>query len=229
MIKAILFDIDNTLVDFLNMKKKSVEAAVISMISFGLKMKKQEAIDEIYDIYKKRGMEYRDVFEKIIKKANGKIDYKIMAAGVLAYRQVKEEQVIPYESVIPTLKILKKKYKLVIISDAPAMKAWTRLIMAKLNEYFDLVITKSDVKRQKNSPIPFNSALKQLKIKPEEAIMIGDRIERDIHVPNKIGIKTCFARYGVENPPELGKSNADFEINKFEELIKVLEKLQNSD
>ena len=28
------------------------------------------AIKEIYNIYDKRGMEYRDVFEKIIKKSN---------------------------------------------------------------------------------------------------------------------------------------------------------------
>jgi putative hydrolase of the HAD superfamily len=191
-----------------------------------LRIKKEDAMKEIYAIYDKKGMEYRDVFEKIIKKGNGKLDYRIMASGVLAYRLVKEEQVIPYTGVIPTLKILKKKYKLAVVSDAPAMKAWTRLIMAKLDGYFDLVLTKTDVKKQKNSPTPFNSALKQLNIKPEEALMLGDRIERDIMTPKKLGIKTCFARYGVEAPdkPAQGKSGADFEINEFEELMKVVEK-----
>ena len=51
MIKAILFDIDNTLIDFMKMKEKSCEAAVEAMISKGLKMKKQEAMKEIYSIY----------------------------------------------------------------------------------------------------------------------------------------------------------------------------------
>lgn len=228
MIKAILFDIDNTLVDFMKMKRKSCEAAVQAMISAGLKMKKEEAMKEIYSIYDKKGMEYRDVFEKIIKKSNGKIDYRIMASGVLAYRLVKEEQVMPYEGVIPTLKFLKNKYKLAVVSDAPAMKAWTRLIMAKLDGYFDLVLTKSDVKKQKTSIVPFNSALKNLNIKPEEALMIGDRIERDIETPKKLGVKTCFARYGVEDSKKLaeGKSGADFEINNFEDLIEVLEKIE---
>ena len=228
MIKAILFDIDNTLVDFMNMKRKSCEAAVEAMISAGLNMEKEEAMKEIYAIYDKKGMEYRDVFEKIIKKSNGKIDYRIMASGVLAYRSVKEEHVIPYDGVISTLKILKKKYKLAVVSDAPAMKAWTRLIMAKLDGYFYLVLTKSDVKKQKTSTVPFNSALKHLKIKPEEAIMVGDRIERDIQTPKKLGIKTCFARYGVEDlkKPVEGKSGADFEINDFEELIDVLERIE---
>ena len=227
MIKAILFDVDNTLIDFMKMKRKSCEAAVEAMISAGLKMKKEDAMKEIYIIYDKKGMEYKAVFEKIIKKSNGKIDYRIMASGVLAYRSVKEEQVIPYEGVMPTLKVLKKKYKLVVVSDAPAMKAWTRLIMAKLDGYFDLVLTKSDVKKQKTSTVPFNSALKYLKIKPEEALMVGDRIERDIQTPKKLGIKTCFARYGVEDSkkPAIGRSGADFEINEFKELIDVLKKI----
>ena len=41
MIKAILFDVDNTLIDFMKMKRKSCEAAVETMISAGLKMKKK--------------------------------------------------------------------------------------------------------------------------------------------------------------------------------------------
>jgi len=222
MIKAILFDIDNTLIDFMKMKEKSCEAAVEAMISKGLKMKKQEAMKEIYNIYDKRGMEYRDVFEKIIKKGNGKIDYKIMASGVLAYRKAKENHLVTYPGVTSTLTKLKKKYKLAIVSDAPSMKAWTRLISTDIDKFFDVIITRGDVKKQKNSFVPFNAALKRLNIKPEEAIMVGDRIERDIHTAKKLGIHTCLARYGIENPPARGKSGADFEIDDVRELVGVV-------
>jgi HAD superfamily hydrolase (TIGR01549 family) len=177
---------------------------------------------EIYDIYDKRGMEYRDVFEKIIKKSNGKVDYRIMASGVLAYRKVKENYLAPYSGVIPVLTALKKKYKLGVVSDAPSMKAWMRLIAMKIDGFFDVVVTKGDVKKQKTYPTPFNSALKQLKMKPEEVLMVGDRIERDILTPKKLEIKTCFARYGVENPPAPRKSGADFEIDDVGELVGVV-------
>ena len=222
MIKAILFDIDNTLIDFMKMKKKSCEAAVEAMISKGLKMKKQDAMKGIYAIYDKRGIEYKNIFEKIIKKSNGKVDYRIMASGVLAYRKTKEYYLVPYPGVIPTLTKLKKKYKLAIVSDAPSIKAWTRLISMKIDGFFDVVVTKGDVKKQKTSAVPFNSALKQLKMKPEEVLMVGDRIERDINTPKKLGIKTCFARYGVENPPSRGESKADFEIDDIRELMEVI-------
>jgi len=223
MIKAILFDIDNTLIDFMHMKKKSCEAAVEAMISAGLDMKKEEVMKEIYEIYDKYGMEYQKIFQKLLKKLKRKVDYRIVASGIIAYREVREIYLVPYTGVIPVLTALKKKYKLGIISDAPSMQAWMRLITMKIDGFFDVIVTKGDVKKQKIYPVPFNSALKQLKMKPEEVLMVGDRIERDIIIPKKLGMKTCFARYGVENPPAKGKSGADFEIDNIEELIGVVE------
>ena len=44
MIKAILFDLDNTLIDFMTMKRKCCEAAIDSMIASGLDMKREKAL-----------------------------------------------------------------------------------------------------------------------------------------------------------------------------------------
>lgn len=222
MIKAILFDIDNTLIDFMHMKKKSCEAAVEAMILAGLNMKKEEVMKEIYELYDKHGMEYQKIFQKLLKKLKRKVDYRIVASGIIAYREAREIYLVPYMGVIPVLTALKKKYKLGVISDAPSMQAWMRLITMKLDGFFDVVVTKGDVKKQKIYPIPFNSALKQLNMKPEEVLMVGDRIERDIATPKKIGMKTCFVRYGVENPPAKGKSGADFEIDNIGELVGIV-------
>jgi len=222
MIKAILFDIDNTLIDFMRMKKKSCEAAVEAMIAAGLDMKKEDVIGTLYELYDKYGIEYDKIFQKLLKKLKGKINYKILASGVIGYRKVQETYLIPYAGVIPVLTKLKKKYKLGIVSDAPSMQAWMRLITMKIDCFFDVVVTKGDVKKQKNHSAPFNSALKQLNMKPEEVLMVGDRIERDILTPKKLGIKTCFARYGSEKPPALGKSGADFEIEDVKELIGIV-------
>jgi len=52
-IKAILFDLDNTLVDFMAMKRKSCEAAIDEMISAGLGMKREEALKILFEMYDK--------------------------------------------------------------------------------------------------------------------------------------------------------------------------------
>ena len=52
MIKAIIFDIDNTLLDFMTMKSNAINAAVDGMIANGLDIEKEKAVKQIFDIYK---------------------------------------------------------------------------------------------------------------------------------------------------------------------------------
>ncbi len=46
MIKAIIFDIDNTLMNFMRMKRASVDAAAEAMIDAGLKTTKKEFVEK---------------------------------------------------------------------------------------------------------------------------------------------------------------------------------------
>ena len=64
MIKAIIFDIDNTLLDFMKMKSTSINAAVSGMINAGMKIDKNKSIKEIYDIYDTKGYEHQEVFNE---------------------------------------------------------------------------------------------------------------------------------------------------------------------
>ena len=47
MIKAIIFDLDNTLVDFMLLKNNAVEAAIHAMVDAGLDMSYDEAREKI--------------------------------------------------------------------------------------------------------------------------------------------------------------------------------------
>ncbi len=51
MIRAVVFDLDNTLVDFMRMKRNAVEAGVSAMIDAGLRSSKQEIDETIKSIY----------------------------------------------------------------------------------------------------------------------------------------------------------------------------------
>lgn len=225
MIKAVLFDLDNTLIDFMTMKRKCCEAAIDAMIGAGLKLERKKALNLLFKLYDRYGIEYQTIFQKFLKQAKGKIDYRILAHGVIAYRKIKEFYLAPYPNVIPTLLSLKKKYRLAIISDAPRIEAWLRLDTMKLDDFFDLVITAGDVRKTKTTGTPFKSALKLLKIRPEEALMVGDRVERDIKIAKSLGIQTCYARYGAKAYPAkllpAGKSGADYEIEDMKELLRL--------
>tara|TARA_Y100000294_G_scaffold83131_1_gene78062 strand:- start:2684 stop:3352 length:669 start_codon:yes stop_codon:yes gene_type:complete len=222
MIKAVIFDLDNTLIDFMKMKKLSCSAAIDAMIGAGLHIEHDKAHKLLFELYDKYGLEEKTIFQKFLKKLIGKVDYKILANGIVAYRKVRTGFLDPYPNVdYVLLKLKGRSIKLGIVTDAPKLKAWIRLASMKLSNYFDVVVTFEDTKQHKPSKLPFKAALKKLKLKPEECLMIGDWPERDIKGAKAIGMQTCFARYGN---PKIRKSYADYEINDIKEVLDIVKK-----
>ncbi|HLT23605.1 MAG TPA: HAD family hydrolase, partial [Ignavibacteria bacterium] len=128
MIKAVLFDLDNTLVDFMLLKNNAVEAAIHAMVDAGLDMEYDDARKKINEIYDREGMEYQQVFDKFLEDYYGKVDHRIMSAGIVSYRKAREAALKPYPRVFPTLiELIKKGIKLAVVTDAPAKEAWLRL------------------------------------------------------------------------------------------------------
>ena len=223
MIKAIIFDIDNTLVDFMKMKDSSVDAAVYAMIEAGINLSFEEIRQHIDKIYKEKGIEYQLVFDQLLLDYAGKINHKILSAGIVAYRREREAKLIPYPHVTLTLvELLKMGIKLGIVSDAPSREAWLRLSSLNLQHFFDHVITFDDTGERKPSSIPFKKILNLLNVTPEESIMVGDWAERDMVGASKVGMKTAFARYGdvldTKNP------TADYELKDVIELLDIVKK-----
>jgi len=149
----------------------------------------------------------------------GRIDYGIMASGVVAYRRVKEGLLYPYPNVVPVLNELKKNYKIIILSDAPRIQAWIRLASMGLQKTFDYVITFDDTKTKKTGKKPFLYALKKLKLKPDECLMVGDSLRRDLSTAKQLGFKTAFAKYGEDE--EKANVKPDYVINNIKELLKI--------
>jgi hypothetical protein len=49
---------------------------------------------------KKKGIEYQQVFDEFLGKIFKKVDYKILSAGIVAYRRAREASLIPYPACI---------------------------------------------------------------------------------------------------------------------------------
>ena len=221
MIKSVIFDLDNTLIDFMTMKRISCDAAITAMIGAGLNVDKEKATKQLFDLYDKYGLEHKLIFQHFLKKVAKKIDYEILASGIVAYRRVRSGFLEPYPHVQEVLFELKKRgIKLAIVSDAPRLKAWIRLVSMKINHLFDVVVTFDDTKELKPSTKPFKFAFKKLKVNPNECLMVGDRPEKDITGAKKLGMVTCFAKYGN---PKAKSTDADYEINEIKELLEIVE------
>jgi len=223
MIKAVIFDLDNTLVDFMAMKRQAIDAAVSSMIDAGLKLGREETQARIGAIYKERGIEFQNVFDQLLYDIFQKVDYKILSAGIIAYRRAREAALVPYPHVNMTLvSLLKRGIKLAVVSDAPSREAWLRLCDLNFHHMFDCVVTFEDTGERKPSPAPFRRALELLNVQPGEALMVGDWPERDVVGAAMVGITTVFARYG--DTFGTVESGATYELGDVSELLSIIDK-----
>jgi len=227
MIKGVVFDLDNTLLDFMKMKEFAVKAAIKGMIEAGLKVNEDKSYIEINSIYEEFGWENQKVFDVFLEKSIGHVDNKFLAAGIVAYRRAREANLMAYPNVNKTLLALSKSgIKLGVVSDAPSREAWMRIYYLNLYHYFDVVITFDDSGERKPSPIPFQLALDGMGLRPEETIMIGDWPERDVVGAQQIGMKTAFARYG--DTFGTVNSGADWDLNDIYQLVDIINEHNSS-
>jgi putative hydrolase of the HAD superfamily len=221
MLKAIIFDLDNTLVDFMLMKKQAIDAAINAMRDAGLKLSIDEIRQRINQIYNERGIEFQSVFDELLYREFSKIDHKILSAGVIAYRRAREAALVPYPHVTMTLiELLKMQLKLGVVSDAPGKEAWLRLCYLNFHHLFDAVVTFDDTGMRKPNPEPFRKVLEMLHIEPSEGLMVGDWAERDVLGAAQVGMKTVFARYGNTFGTEI--SNANYDIDDITQVIDIV-------
>ena len=227
LIKGVIFDLDNTLLDFMKMKEFAVKAAIKGMIEAGLKVDEDKSYIEIISIYEEFGWENQKVFDVYLEKSIGHVDNKFLAAGIVAYRRAREANLMAYPNVNKTLLALSKSgIKLGVVSDAPSREAWMRIYYLNLYHYFDVVITFDDSGERKPSPIPFQLALDGMGLRPEETIMIGDWPERDVVGAQQIGMKTAFARYG--DTFGTVNSGADWDLNDIYQLVSIINEHNSS-
>jgi len=227
MIKAVIFDLDNTLLDFMKMKEYAVKAAIAGMIEAGLDIDDEESYKTIVSIYEEEGWENQQVFNYFLDRTVGEVNNKYLAAAIVAYRRAREANLLLYPNVNHTLvELMKAGIKLAVVSDAPSREAWMRIYYLNLHHHFDFVLTFDDTNARKPSPIPFQMALKELKTEPSETLMVGDWPERDVAGANNIGIRTIFARYG----DSFGTidSGADWDINDVYEIVGIVNELNSA-
>ena len=232
-INAILFDMDNTLTDFVNMKRHSTRAAAKAMIECGLKMDEEECFKQLFETYWKEGIDGNSAFEAFIQAKLGKPNRKMLEAAIEAYEKERDQQLKLYPGVIETLAALKKSgLVLGIITDAPKVKAEARLKKLGLYGIFDVVVTFDDTGHHKPSDLPFKKALEQLGMPPEQVLMVGDSLERDVLGAQKMGIRGALAEWGRDHEymwPVTVEVKPDFELKKLSDLLVILAKERIAD
>ena len=207
MIKTIFFDVGYTLVneDAVWKKRCKDQAATDEAKKLGL------TAEDIYHEIEKATIEGLPQFRTVIERFN--------FSTMVPYHHELETM---YEEALQVLKTLSEKYELgVIANQADGLK--DRLESFGILQYFKYVISSWDVKVMKPDIRIFEHALKAAGCQPQEAVMIGDRIDNDTAPAQSLGMKAIWIKQGfgklqtalaVKNPP-------DYEVVNLTELLNI--------
>jgi putative hydrolase of the HAD superfamily len=221
-IKAIIFDMDNTLFDFVSAKLKACKA-VVEAIG---KTDEMELVE--YFLNNPLDIENLECIEQYLKD-NGAYTEKLFETCCKDYLTIKLDNLRIYPGVEETLKALKaQSFVLVIVTDAFYENTVARLKHTDLFKYFDLLITADMTGTKKPAPDTLILALKKLELNEYEVIYVGDSVRRDIEPGNELGIITVHAEYGTSRFHELDNSDADYVVKNISEVLDIVAKLNSS-
>lgn len=203
MIKWLFFDLGSTLID-----ETECEEFRIKDLLRQSSILTREILNEKYREYTSKNC---SPYKEIIKK----------------YRLKEVEWPTNLEKLYPgvpsILEHLVKKYHLGVIANQ-RYGTKQRLEQYGIRKYFDIVISSSELGVSKPSLEIFQNALTSAKCNPEEAYMIGDRLDNDIEPAVKLNLHTIWVRQGLfaNSNLEIVKLKPEISIDKISEILNYL-------
>ena len=128
-----------------------------------------------------------------------------------------------YPETPAVLEKLAQKYKLGIIANQ-VEGTQKRIDNWGIGKYFDVVVASAEAGVAKPDSAIFKIALEKAGCKPENAVMIGDRLDNDIIPAKKLGMKTIWVRQAlaVYQKVRNDEEQPDFTIDSIREITEVL-------
>ena len=125
-----------------------------------------------------------------------------------------------YKAVPDIIKGLYGKYKLGIIANQ-SLGTQERIDNWGIGKYFDVVVASAEAGCAKPDLRIFTMALQKAKCEPDEAVMVGDRLDNDIVPAKKLGMKTVWVRqgYAIYQSIDDESKRPDYTIDTIGELI----------
>lgn len=181
MLKAVFFDIDDTLYDTSGFARLARKAALNVMIDAGLPLSREEAYRLLREIIAEKGSNYDKHFNVLTERVLGEEKPLLIALGMITYHNVKFALLRPFPNTISTLIHLKGKgYRLGAISNGITIKQWEKLIRLGIHHFFDEVVTSEEVNSEKPDIEIFREALRRMGCRPERSVMVGNKFTEDI-------------------------------------------------
>ncbi len=225
MIKAVLLDVDNTILDFDKCSDVSIQKVCQEV---GINYK-----PEFFPFFTKiNDMLWKQVEDKLITKdqLHAVRFFKVFDAWGISgdhlnfekkFKLALRESAEKVDGALDLVKYLSQKYVLAVASNSNYPQQIKRLTLSNLAPFINKFFFSAEIGHEKPSKEFFTACIDGLAgVKKDEIIIIGDSINADIKGGIDIGIKTCWFNFRkIDKPLDV---NPDFIVNSLEEIKKFL-------
>ena len=225
MIKAIIFDLDDTLYDCTNtLRAAAIERALKAMIRYGLKCNFKTATAKIQGYYDKFGPK-ASIFNLLSEEfsLNGRF---LVQKALKAYNNEDVSDIKLFPDVKKTLEELGKKCKLILVTRGNRQRQQKKIEKLGINGEFDLIVI-DDISENLSKEDRFLGAIRSFNFKEEEVVVVGDRIFSEIRIGNMLGMTTIRLLHGAYSTlkPTNGLEDPDYEIKKIPEILDLFDEI----
>ncbi len=201
MIKAVLFDVDGTLLDTSEYIYQSFEYSL-------QKHYKPLKRDQIGTIMGKP-------LEECYQILTTKVDVSDLAQSHNDFQKKNPHLSFPFPNTLKVLRTLKdKNYHIAAVTTRRKNTVIETLRLAKILPFLDYIVTVDDVANPKPHPESILKALDFFGVEPEQAIMVGDS-PADVLAGKNAGTQTIGVTYGFHGQ-KIRDENPDFVIDHIE-------------
>ena len=216
--KLVIMDLDGTLVDS---QEFIISATTVAFRDEGLKVPKRENILSII------GLSLAEAFRVLNKDLNEKQIKKLISEFKKCYNTFNQEQLISplYENAKNFLENLKRNEEIILaIATGKGLKGLLQILKAHNLEAFFSKLQTSDFYPSKPDPTMLVSLMKTLKIKTEDAVMVGDT-DFDISMAHRAGIKSIGVLWGYHSISRIKLMKPTAIVENFADLEQKINEL----
>ncbi|MBX3460390.1 MAG: TIGR02253 family HAD-type hydrolase [Planctomycetes bacterium] len=229
-LRAIFFDIDDTLYSTSEFAALARRNAIENMRAHGFRMATEDALRELAEIVAEFSSNYEHHFDKLLRRVpkhywEGINETILVAAAVVGYHETKFRELRPYEDAVDVLRLLRDQtdLKLGVITSGLALKQAEKLVRLGVVGLFDEngIFISDELGISKPNPKLWLKACNAFGARPSECMYIGDRPRMDVDPCNRIGMITVLNKRSARSY-EPGETQPDYEIHNFFDLLDFL-------
>jgi putative hydrolase of the HAD superfamily len=232
-IRAVFFDIDDTLFSTTEFATLARRNAVDAMRKIGVNLTREQLLKELYEVISEFSSNYEHHFDKLLlriprRSFDGVNPAIIVSSAIIAYHQTKFKQLKPYRDAKQCLQALAKTdVTRGIISAGLEVKQAEKLLRLRLYKYLTpaAIFISDQIGISKPNPKLFQRACYEIGVAPAETIYVGNSLINDIEPANSTGMVTVYLKRRKKEEDTRGRRiKPNYELKNLMELISILKR-----